>query len=136
MRDLIVYTVTHFNSRPHKEVDSLLRRPSSISDVFQLTTSQGGRLNSSGLLAMSFIFQLTTSQGGRHKGGLLHNFCLYFNSRPHKEVDVIYRFDGDFYSISTHDLTRRSTAIVFSPPSGLTISTHDLTRRSTQPCRR
>ena len=80
---------------------------------------------------------------------------LYFNSRPHEEVDfavptippntVLFQLTtsrgGRRYwavsvkvgiKISTHDLTRRSTLkrVVCGILKG--ISTHDLTRRSTQ----
>ena len=58
---------SHFNSRPHKEVDAS---------------------------AMSFA----DSVGN-------------FNSRPHKEVDEVTLLDISPLTISTHDLTRRSTAI-------------------------
>ena len=56
------------------------------------------------------IFQLTTSQGGRlHRLSdrlLLH----YFNSRPRKEVDTTFKSQNlAMCGISTHDLARRST---------------------------
>ena len=76
-----------FNSRPHKEVDlcdplhlrrhnlsthDLTRRstgPSLLQQgyqmLFQLTTSQGGRLSPEYSAKISSTFQLTTSQGGR-----------------------------------------------------------------------
>ena len=38
------FSVFHFNSRPHKEVDKDDRVLVSIDGVFQFTTSQGGRL--------------------------------------------------------------------------------------------
>ena len=80
----------HFNSRPRKEVDRCLWRESTTSSVFQLTTSQGGRL-------------------------LSEQRCLYctchFNSRPRKEVDVQQGTGYNKEKISTHDLARRSTAI-------------------------
>ena len=56
------------------------------------------------------VFQLTTSRGGRH-----------FNI-----ID-----QPQYFYISTHDLTRRSTGMVYDLCSGKGISTHDLTRRST-----
>ena len=60
-------------------------------------------------LSYVFVFQLTTSRGGR-----LHPAChkkrlLYFNSRPHEEVDPTSQAAYSPLSISTHDLTRRST---------------------------
>ena len=78
-----------------------------------------------------------------------------FNSRPHKEVDVlatrsvpfgvnfqlttsqggrpgqIYQ-EGWSLSLSTHDLTRRSTSATSSQVYIFDLSTHDLTRRSTR----
>ena len=60
----------------------------------------------------SFTFQLTTSQGGRPQRLLDQARGKYFNSRPHKEVDFeMYLTHYEIYNISTHDLTRRSTAI-------------------------
>ena len=55
------------------------------------------------------IFQLTTSRRGRLFAISFPLVVLYFNSRPHEEVDLIgYRLIPDCY-ISTHDLTKRST---------------------------
>ena len=55
-----------FNSRPHKEVDTL---PDSLPALrnhhFQLTTSQGGRQHKEAEIVGTGVFQLTTSQGGR-----------------------------------------------------------------------
>ena len=54
-----------FNSRPHKEVDYISVCIFHKIDVFQLTTSQGGRRRNPLLPRISPVFQLTTSQGGR-----------------------------------------------------------------------
>ena len=93
----------------------------SHSKAFQLTTSQGGRLqihqtvkpitdtfNSRPHKEVDAFFelggtyeqnfQLTTSQGGRL---LYHAFCVRlfpFNSRPHKEVDPDLRHIGYYFS--------------------------------------
>ena len=56
---------------------------------------------------------------------------LYFNSRPHEEIDDWLLNTVTNLDISTHDLTRRSTAISAGVILSLVISTHDLTRRST-----
>ena len=79
---------------------------------------------------------------------------LYFNSRPHKEVDIDLTTTYNFLDISTHDLTRRSTSyhalflfrcsifqlttsqggrptVAKQKAYNEIISTHDLTRRST-----
>ena len=100
----------HFNSRPRKEVDGKTEEEIKATREFQLTTSQGGRRNFFFDSATLHIFQLTTSQGGR----LLQLLSLpipdlHFNSRPHKEVDVIAEKLYSIINISTHDLTRRST---------------------------
>ena len=79
------------------------------------------------------------------------SFC--FNSRPHEEVDNPLRYPWPCVIVSTHDLTKRSTAFAFidvltasgfnSRPheevdrvvgafkSLKSVSTHDLTKRST-----
>ncbi len=98
-----------FNSRPHKEVDQshkkgnsqdglsihdLTRRSTGCSNyfvviqIFQFTTSQGGRPSTSLPHLLHSIFQFTTSQGGRRFRRIerLHRLSP-FNSRPHKEVD-------------------------------------------------
>ena len=143
---------------------------------FQLTTSRRGRrkdrshnsshrnisthdLTKRSTLIQSYpkwrgIFQLTTSRRGRLVVEITERRRGYFNSRPHEEVDVmVYSFPGN-RDISTHDLTKRSTAFSqhFSMlnPFQLTtsrrgrhdfvptfrmakeISTHDLTKRSTK----
>ena len=99
-----------FNSRPHKEVDLKAGFDECMRVFFQLTTSQGGRQERIQNAVMEKFFQLTTSQGGR---------LSYAISSP------------QFRYLSTHDLTRRSTAekLIVKPPHDL--STHDLTRRST-----
>ena len=81
---------THFNSRPHEEVDSLTIVKSSSQSAFQLTTSRRGRQSHLLLAKIALKFQLTTSRRGRHILSL-HVF--------------------DYFLISTHDLTKRSTSI-------------------------
>ena len=100
--------------------------------LFQLTTSQGGRPSVRDIIRFGEIFQLTTSQGGRRiRQGVLSFLLQHFNSRPHKEVDSPYKRLSFTSSISTHDLTRRSTAESLIIFDNMPISTHDLTRRST-----
>ena len=101
------------------------------------------------------LFQLTTSQGGRHWSDYNLQLSWHFNSRPHKEVDQLScALSFQVQYISTHDLTRRSTAKASGDLSNaltfqlttsqggrrnvydltfedVDISTHDLTRRST-----
>ena len=54
-----------------------------------------------------------------------------FNSRPHEEVDAWCRRRVTALFVSTHDLTKRSTRIVYFAIVSLNVSTHDLTKRST-----
>ena len=104
-----------FNSRPHKEVDciritvcilvihlsihDLTRRSTCMtlgrwdSTTFQFTTSQGGRPSATGYKGASEAFQFTTSQGGR----------------PVASAASLISF-----SLSIHDLTRRSTTSAFA----------------------
>ena len=99
------------------------------------------------------VFQFTTSQGGRPSIPMKKKIYIYFNSRPHKEVDDVVQVGDRIYIISIHDLTRRSTRIrtrdttsdlfQFTTSQGgrriritvgilvIHISIHDLTRRST-----
>ena len=58
------------------------------------------------------IFQLTTSRGGRQLSGRRTQSYSYFNSRPHEEVDLLSVRKKSLSDISTHDLTRRSTWMV------------------------
>ena len=146
----------HFNSRPHKEVDhpqpelfglrvvisthDLTRRSTKLEgmltvvEIFQLTTSQGGRHVLVNPYLAPCSFQLTTSRGGRQWGGTVLGICRQYNSRPHEEVDSGAAPFLEFFGISTHDLTRRSTTSGCSFKSSRIISTHDLTRRSTIVC--
>ena len=101
----------YFNSRPHKEVDVLgavMTFPPVISthDLTRRSTWLSAEMKT------LKEFQLTTSQGGRLL--LLYHVIVnkYFNSRPHKEVDWYHNsYRTCSGNISTHDLTRRSTAI-------------------------
>ena len=128
--------IISFNSRPHTEVDRILSHCQSEHNAFQLTTSHGGRLTDAGFTYAISIFQLTTSHGGRpfhfQRNGAQKG---PFNSRPHTEVDlpedgsrvlaVIFQlttshggrqaflnFAVQAEKLSTHDLTRRSTAVI------------------------
>ena len=82
---------------PHISTHDLTRRSTAIccaftrADAFQLTTSQGGRPLSNHDVASALAFQLTTSQGGRHQVVVVVVRFMYFNSRPHKEVDRKHR---------------------------------------------
>ena len=64
------------------------RTDTSCNGVFQLTTSQGGRHLYALVIEVDGIFQLTTSQGGRQGSTQRLRLSRYFNSRPHKEVDA------------------------------------------------
>ena len=124
---------TYFNSRPHKEVDEEQCKHNSERSEFQLTISQGGRLSCS---------QVCT----------LPN--MYFNSRPHEEVDKFLIANAEkkkgfqlttsrrgrrgiapmwkaHDSVSTHDLTKRSTHHLSNTDHIDRVSTHDLSKRST-----
>ena len=147
---------THFNSRPHEEVDDLSYITWYNLYIFQLTTSRRGRPIWGNLYGLNNIFQLTTSRRGRPSStASWAATSRYFNSRPHEEVDVyccaIWTNIGIFQlttsrrgrrirrrrkllynRISTHDLTKRSTRLLPSCASTDPISTHDLTKRSTR----
>ena len=77
-------------------------------------------------------FQLTTSRRGRQEP-----FVPTDSSGTISTHDLTKRSTdagsagADYYGISTHDLTKRSTTIVGDSDLVLNISTHDLTKRST-----
>ena len=110
--------------------------------AFQLTTSRRGRRIVDGEIQIFVGFQLTTSRRGRpiytrtdkhvHLTKIVpcRSFC-YFNSRPHEEVDQKWLRQAHRSSISTHDLTKRSTRKRMFRRIKFIISTHDLTKRST-----
>ena len=56
-------------------------------NVFQFTTSQGGRQHDFISNGKPIVFQFTTSQGGRLPKEYSRMALISFNSRPHKEVD-------------------------------------------------
>ena len=77
----------HFNSRPHEEVDVSTAGDESYGNIstHDLTKRSTFLRRPS---SSSEVFQLTTSRRGRHKAMQQHNFVVeYFNSRPHEEVD-------------------------------------------------
>ena len=174
------FSSRNFNSRPHKEVDGSPLITSVLISPFQLTTSQGGRrspprmqsalhdISTHDLTRRSTCtcytsygkpseFQLTTSQGGRLKEVPHLQPSLYFNSRPHKEVDITQAFRSlqrkHFNSRPHKEVDTKHERRVLqvwyfnsrphkevdsiSPnrtEKTVRISTHDLTRRSTSCC--
>ncbi len=144
----------YFNSRPRKEVDILCYQLFAILLLFQLTTSQGGRLidlsqtatkqyfNSrprkevdiwTGFLKQLKIFQLTTSQGGRPVKRSPVNTRFIFQlttSQGGRHLGHgFYMHCGREFQLTTSQGGRPAT----QPASGFDydISTHDLARRST-----
>ena len=57
--------------------------------------------------------------------------AAHFNSQPHEEADVLFRWFRPRFSISTHSLTKRLTIWHGSKQSRIYISTHSLTKRLT-----
>ena len=106
------------SSKMHISTHDLTRRSTrawcmiyALVRVFQLTTSRGGRRMATLYAIAQTLFQLTTSRGGRQESKKAEAELKYFNSRPHEEVDTADHTPYNAYYISTHDLTRRSTAI-------------------------
>ena len=143
-----------FNSRPHEEVDGLRRQDGDPLLEFQLTTSRRGRPWRLYGPAAAFHFNSRPHEEVDVMPIPPSLLFTYFNSRPHEEVDVmpippsllftyfnsrpheevdLQRPDGSEAAglISTHDLTKRSTAMREFPVERVIISTHDLTKRST-----
>ena len=84
-----------FNSRPHKEVDSILDDYYMPQMAFQFTTSQGGRLHRNqnmgkgGILSIHDLTRRSTTYMDEYLG-----MRKAFNSRPHKEVDLLCHSEG------------------------------------------
>ena len=78
------------------------------------------------------IFQFTTSRGGRrnHSKGE-RGYWSAFNSRPLGEVDPLFRTLTLRIYLSIHDLSGRSTQYERSERTHETLSIHDLSGRST-----
>ena len=143
----------YFNSRPHEEVDRQLRSIKCHRLHFNSRPREEVDISYCPRRAGLLLFQLTTSQGGRLIRSVNTANCLYFNSRPHEEVYAQGTDNGRHILISTHNLTRRSTKTtvtekwnaIFQLTTSrggrrgsanrnqqcVHISTHDLTRRST-----
>ena len=122
---------SYFNSRPHKEVDCSLWF-ATLFQVFQLTTSQGGRLNAVKTGVTTAIFQLTTSQGGRlikRKGHYAPFLFQLTTSQGGRRVETINECLEKVFQLTTSQGGRQKlTAVCLKI---IPISTHDLTRRST-----
>ncbi len=123
----------HFNSRPHEEVDvcplKFLVGHSAIS-THDLTK----RSTFNGCVPFAYVFISThdltkRSTRDRYDSAIYKHISthdltkrstfsrpaqrlsfLYFNSRPHEEVDLRPQNCCQLFCISTHDLTKRSTA--------------------------
>ena len=99
----------YFNSRPHEEVDRYCRKALLHNQHFNSRPREEVDISYCPRRAGLLLFQLTTSQGGRLIRSVNTANCLYFNSRPHEEVDAQGTGNGRHILISTHNLTRRST---------------------------
>ena len=100
----------YFNSRPHEEIDAFYR---CLINVLVISTHDLARRSTTEFYDLglgSSTFQLTTSRRGRLEKHTKTVPPTYFNSRPHKEVDQEIASEPTLHHISTHDLTKRSTA--------------------------
>ena len=100
--------------------------------IFQLTTSRRGRLPHLSYSVTTSNFQLTTSRRGRLATAASDFAMSTFNSRPHEEVDKIPEAclsRLSFFQLTTSRRGRLVSADPFVYDDRL--STHDLTKRST-----
>ena len=99
----------HFNSRPREEVDVFSFNVNSSYDIstHDLTRRSTRPRFSTALQLFHFNSRPHEEVDGLRIVRTLN--MLYFNSRPHEEVDMYSSIDKLVFSISTHDLTRRST---------------------------
>ena len=145
----------HFNSRPHEEVDLLLRpiakahhhfnsRPhEEVDKTGPIVPHNNNHFNSRPHKEVDeeqckhnserSEFQLTISQGGRLSCSQVCTLPnMYFNSRPHKEVDTCYTIKictNQHFNSRPHKEVDTATSFRLDISC---ISTHDLTRRSTE----
>ena len=101
-----------FNSRPHEEVDINVNGSATFSRRFN---SRPHEEVDQKLRTLNFqLFRFNSRPHEEVDGSSLQNIQMHrsFNSRPHEEVDDIRQ--SVYYihqQVSTHDLTKRSTAI-------------------------
>ena len=146
---------SHFNSRPHEEVDAIHAR--FLLFIYFISTHDLTKRSTLAVQTISqiLVFQLTTSRRGRRRPWQAKKCtCAISTHDLTKRSTFIIVFQSDIFPISTHDLTKRSTVKYFAWISvcfifQLTtsrrgrprlwnrlirwpnISTHDLTKRST-----
>ena len=122
----IFQLTTSHGGRHYRRSSRVIRR------IFQLTTSHGGRPQIVRQLLLIHVFQLTTSHGGR-PAWCPQRWCSRpFNSRPHTEVDnftISHSISAGSFNSRPHTEVDNNTTLMIGTP---TLSTHDLTRRSTQ----
>ena len=81
----------HFNSRPHEEVDFIFCKHVPDCFPFQLTTSRGGRLvGKKGADCYDSISTHDLTRRSTATNDASGNWFVYFNSRPHEEVDTMW----------------------------------------------
>ena len=124
---------TCFNSRPHEEVDGYPAIISLTFWAFQLTTSRRGRPFSL-LISLGETCVSTHDLTKRSTILLLILRCFFicFNSRPHEEVDhihLLYCPDHLVFQLTTSRRGRLISTMKIHHPCA--VSTHDLTKRST-----
>ena len=103
-----------FNSRPHAEVDIDGYWYELRENTFNSRPHAEVDLSPSWSSATYPFFQLTTSRRGRLPPYDTRSFLTSFNSRPHAEVDTQPPKFFPILSLSTHDLTQRSTSYFFA----------------------
>ena len=122
----------HFNSRPHEEVDPELKNHNHLKGISTHDLTRRSTYIDLVLMLFGIYFNSRPHEEVDLIQRLVWTLVIHFNSRPHEEVDRRYGNPYRYLDISTHDLTRRSTAYEKVRSIVSNISTHDLTRRSTQ----
>ena len=86
-----------------------MRLPRRWYTIFQLTASQGGRQGSGEVAGVLSPFNSRPHKEADLIGHIVFHQESPFNSRPHEEADIL-RIDSRSVShLSTHGLTRRPT---------------------------
>ena len=125
------YTVSHFNSHPHEEDDTIQTVQSLSYRYFNSHPHEEDDLTLATTCLIGKQFQLTSSRRGWQITAIWKSTEKNFNSHPHEEDDWLIQVHGHCKIISTHILTKRMTYHNGVINWERVISTHILTKRMT-----
>ena len=99
----------YFNSRPHEEVDNVQNATTQQTGISTHDLTKRSTLAQDRRRRTLYISTHDLTKRSTMEFLTLNLRKMYFNSRPHEEVDHSVRKAQYPIKISTHDLTKRST---------------------------